>query len=71
MSGCGQTLTNSSGEIKSPGFPCHYYNYIRHCTHLITAPDDHVVQLTFEVIDIETCPSYQAPFDTLKVNIFQ
>ena len=56
-------LRNSSGVIKSPGYPSNYNkNLISQCIWKITAPKGQVVQLTFSgCIDIKNSINEKAP----------
>jgi len=51
VSGCNQTLTNTSGEILSPYYPDNYPLNI-YCTYSITAPADHHISLALEFLDL-------------------
>ncbi|KAM5169971.1 procollagen C-endopeptidase enhancer 2-like [Mantella aurantiaca] len=61
---CGGELTGDSGYVASEGFP-NYYPHKKTCIWKITVPDDHIVILSFRLLDMESDPSCR--YDYLNI----
>lgn len=64
----GITLTGTSGNVSSPSYPSNYPNR-QTCRWIITVPQGHLVRLSFEVFQLETCavPSPVCSCDHVEV----
>ncbi|XP_063786797.1 procollagen C-endopeptidase enhancer 1 [Pseudophryne corroboree] len=61
---CGGDITGDSGYIASEGFP-NYYPHSKKCVWNIKVPEDHIVILSFRVLDMESDPTCR--YDYLNV----
>ncbi|KAL9985291.1 hypothetical protein ACROYT_G007676 [Oculina patagonica] len=67
-SSSGITLIGTSGSFSSPNYPSNYANR-QTCTWIITVPQGHLVRLSFESFQLESCalPSPVCSCDHLEV----
>ncbi|KAJ8043059.1 Low-density lipoprotein receptor-related protein 5 [Holothuria leucospilota] len=63
---CGTTLTSSSGQIISEGYPSMYPNNLS-CLWYIIAPSDKVIEIEFLDVDLEIPNSNNECLDTVSV----